>query len=124
MEGEALDAARLSQLDQSTTAWRESVVHPLRAIRQRLKGPVDAITTAVSADLRARIMDAELLAEQIEQALLFGLTQPPAQIAAGQDRVNLARRNVALLIARSPNPQEALDNAAIEIFERALIDAL
>ncbi len=53
----------------TVAAWQDEVVRPLRAVRQRTK--------ALSGDgnFRAGIKDAEIKAEQIEQAMLFALSQ-------------------------------------------------
>jgi len=53
----------------AVAAWHDDVVRPLRVVRQRTKA------LSGDDDFRASIKDAEIKAEQIEQAMLFALAQ-------------------------------------------------
>ena len=65
----ALEREDIERALRAVAAWQDEVVRPLRAVRQRTK--------ALSGDeeFRAGIKDAEIKAEQIEQAMLFALSQ-------------------------------------------------
>jgi len=53
----------------AVAAWQDDIVRPLRAVRQRTKA------LSVDEHFRAGIKDAEIKAEQIEQAMLFAVAQ-------------------------------------------------
>jgi uncharacterized protein (TIGR02444 family) len=53
----------------AVVAWQDEVVRPLRAVRQRAK------TLSGNEKFRASVKDAEIKAEQIEQAMLFAFSQ-------------------------------------------------
>jgi uncharacterized protein (TIGR02444 family) len=68
--GIVLSARDLQEADAAVQAWRQEIVLPLRAIRRRLKeGPEPAPGPDAEA-LRTKVKGAELVAEQIEQALI------------------------------------------------------
>jgi uncharacterized protein (TIGR02444 family) len=65
----ALEREDIEAALRAVAAWQDDVVRPLRAVRQRTKAP------SGDEDFRASINDAEIKAEQIEQAMLFALSQ-------------------------------------------------
>jgi uncharacterized protein (TIGR02444 family) len=69
-EGIRLSRAEVADLAQRVAAWQASVVQPLRAVRQWLKGQ-DAAPHAPAERLRDGIKAQELAAEQLEQAILY-----------------------------------------------------
>lgn len=74
----ALDDEALAAIEACAQRWHESVVRPLRAVRQTIKPMPDMADDAVKA-LRKDIAAAELRAEQIEQAKLFEIADTIAQ---------------------------------------------
>jgi uncharacterized protein (TIGR02444 family) len=73
--------------------WQLSVVHPLRAARDAMKAMPEMAHDDVKA-LRKQVLEVELRAEQIQQALLFHAVtdRPLAATADGKDeavRANL-----------------------------------
>lgn len=84
-------------IDACVQDWHESVVRPLRAVRQTMKAMPDMADDTVKA-LRKDIAAAELRAEQIEQAKLFEIADAIAQAArAGGDAV---AANIAAFLRR------------------------
>jgi uncharacterized protein (TIGR02444 family) len=77
-EADALSASRIEHLDKVVEAWRADVVAPLRAARRSLQG-MALIDAAALEELKPKILDAEIRAEQIEQALLFEQTDSNVQ---------------------------------------------
>ncbi len=64
----------MAAIDARTATWRDIVVRPLRTIRQAMK-PMPAMADDAVKELRSDIARIELRAEQIEQAMLFELTE-------------------------------------------------
>ncbi len=82
-----------------TSQWSANVTKPLRAARRYLKTPPPSAPSGAEA-LRARIKDAELKAEAVEQSYLEALAQNALQPAArGEDPRPCARRNLAAYTA-------------------------
>jgi uncharacterized protein (TIGR02444 family) len=59
----------IEAVSQAVAGWHDDIVRPLRTVRQRLKDFTDG------EKLRAGIKDAEIKAEQIEQAMLFAFSR-------------------------------------------------
>jgi uncharacterized protein (TIGR02444 family) len=68
--GIAVTPGDVDGMDAAVKAWRSEAVVPLRAIRRRLKQPLEHAVGAYAEALRTQVKSVELLAEQIEQALL------------------------------------------------------
>jgi uncharacterized protein (TIGR02444 family) len=75
VEADVLSAATIAHLNEAVQTWRADVVGPLRAVRRSLKG-MASLDQAVIKDIRGRVQDTEIFAEQVEQAILFGQTAP------------------------------------------------
>jgi uncharacterized protein (TIGR02444 family) len=106
----------MTAIEARVQTWRDTVVRPLRAIRQDLK-TMPAIVHSVVTDLRSEIARVELRAEQIEQAVLFdtsaeridGMTEGTAEAPAAQ----AVPHNVNALLRRSiPNDDQDGSEAA------------
>jgi uncharacterized protein (TIGR02444 family) len=67
--GMVVTSQDLQRMDALVKAWRTETVAPLRTMRRRLKQPLGPADEYAEV-LRSEIKKAELLAEQIEQALL------------------------------------------------------
>lgn len=102
--GIALAADQLTAIDADIQVWRDTVVRPLRAIRQDIK-PLPAMADPAVQDLRAQIARAELRAEQIEQAMLFAWSQARSGTLAKDARAtsiaDAVHHNVAALLSRN-----------------------
>src|SRR5262245_11496989 len=60
----------IQAMDAAVQAWRTEAVIPLRALRRRLKLPSGPIDSDYAEVLRSKVKQTELLAEQIELAML------------------------------------------------------
>lgn len=100
--GVALQAADLERIATATAGWSDNVVKGLRAVRKILK-PLDE--DSVYRTLRKRVADAELFAEQIEQARLYAMAGTLG-IPATAD-LPIARANIAILLAACDTGNEA-----------------
>lgn len=96
----------LTALDACVQRWHESVVRPLRAVRQTMKPMPDMADDAVKA-LRKEVAAAELRAEQIEQAKLFETADTIAHgaNAATEDAV---AENVTVFLRRHAKGPESV----------------
>lgn len=68
--GMAVMSHDVRSMDATVKSWRTEAVVPLRTIRRRLKQPLGPAASEYAEVLRSKIKKTELLAEQIEQALL------------------------------------------------------
>ncbi len=96
IRGTALDSADIGLIERAVATWSAEVVQPLRAVRRGLKVMPEIADQAVQA-LRQRVADAELFAEQIEQALLFRSAATIGRSTA--DPIAAARNNVSAVLA-------------------------
>lgn len=79
--GKTLDTRLLAQAQRKIHSWDQHYVVPLRQLRRRMKVEFGAENTAVEA-VRARIKQAELLAEKYVLSLLESLPLSEANIHA------------------------------------------
>jgi uncharacterized protein (TIGR02444 family) len=109
--------ADLDRLSGAVSAWRDTVVKPLRSARRAIRTP--ALQDPAAHELRKRIAADELEAERIEQTMLFALAAEgdPAGEAGAEaetDAALLVRANIALLLGgRTAALPEALIAAAV-----------
>lgn len=75
--------------------WHDSVVRLLRSVRRQIKTDYGN----EFANLRARVKEIELEAEQIEQAMLFAFAKDIQRSRAGTDQRDVIARNVNEYIA-------------------------
>ncbi|WP_216366781.1 TIGR02444 family protein [Halovulum dunhuangense] len=116
--GRMLAQDRMAAFDARIAPWRDEVVRPLRAVRQRMKtGPAPAPDAATEA-LRTKVKAAELGAERIELDLLETL--------AMQDMDSLPRaadavaRNLETALAHYGGRPDADARAALAILAGAV----
>ena len=101
-----LTEADLAAIEATVRPWRDQVVGPLRGVRRDIKARPDAAEQDI-AGLRKDAAALELRAEQIEQAMLYGLVATfdegnvTAQVAIG--------RNVSLLLAGGTEPARLIE---------------
>lgn len=114
--GIILQDAELRMIDDAVEGWTAEVVQPLRAVRRRLKVMPQIEDPAVQA-VRKQVTQAELSAEQIQQAMLYRLTDDLGRSSAGSNAA--ARGNVMAILAStnagaSAFPMQRLLTAASE----------
>ena len=100
-----LTPAEIRELDEACRPWREQIVHPLRAIRTRLKaGPSPAPGNATEP-FRSTIKAAELAAERLQNQLLaerLPLRAPERDAVAPVDLRAVLRSVVTLALEKRP----------------------
>ena len=100
-----LAPAEIRELDEACRPWREQIVHPLRAIRTRLKsGPLPAPGSATEP-FRSTIKAAELAAERLQNQLLaerLPLRAPDRDTVAADDLRSVLRNVVTLALEKRP----------------------
>ena len=100
-----LTPAEIKELDEACRPWREQIVHPLRAIRTRLKtGPSPAPGSATEP-FRSAIKAAELAAERLQNQLLaerLPLRAPERDIVAADDLRSVLASVVRLALEKRP----------------------
>lgn len=115
-----LAPALIAQAVHRVAPVQNGVTGPLRQARRAVKDLVAQSGDQERRFLRAKILDAELDGERIEQAILEALalneaepeTQPPADRAEAAERARrTARANLALYFAALQQPPEAPQNA-------------
>ena len=88
--GVVLSRGDIEAASRVVASWHTSVVRPLRSVRRHIKTQYgDAFE-----NLRSRVKDDELQAEQVEQAMLFAYAQGIQSSADGADRRGAVARNV------------------------------
>jgi uncharacterized protein (TIGR02444 family) len=94
--------------------WREAAVQPLRAARRGIKTLPDATDNEIAA-LRKEAAALELRAEQIEQAMLYGIALGGAATTTAGDAIRL---NLSALLGHDV-PVPRLVDAALAHLEKS-----
>ncbi|HXZ22055.1 MAG TPA: TIGR02444 family protein [Pseudolabrys sp.] len=97
----------------AVSSWHERVVRPLREVRQWIK----TLSREEFESFRGRVNEAELDAEQIEQAILFAHSKQ-IQGLAGADRNEAIARNVNQYL-RTKSPVRAPEPCAPRLIDAA-----
>lgn len=112
--GRAVTPEAVADADARVATLRRQVVEPLRGVRRHLKGaPYGDLTEMV----RNRVKASELLAEQMEQALLVGIAADWPAAAASEPAAVLVGRVVDHYAAGAT--QDDQDRAAITVLAAA-----
>jgi uncharacterized protein (TIGR02444 family) len=90
----ALSRSDIEAASRIVARWHDSVVRPLRSVRRQIKADYDEF-----ANLRARVKEIELEAEQIEQAMLFAFAKDIQKSRAGTNQRDVIARNINEYIA-------------------------
>jgi uncharacterized protein (TIGR02444 family) len=101
-----LTPAEIRELDDACRPWREQIVHPLRAIRIRLKGGPSPAPGSATEPFRSTIKAAELAAERLQNQLLaerLPLRAPERDIVAVDDLRSVLRSVVSLALEKRPD---------------------
>jgi uncharacterized protein (TIGR02444 family) len=123
--GHLLSQADLAAARDATIVWQHEVIHPIRAVRRRLKAGFPPLTSEPVEALRRRLGDIEIEAERVAQDALAELKTGSAvggEGGAGMAAANLrnyfrmkevpigvAEENALLMILRGAFPGVALD---------------
>jgi uncharacterized protein (TIGR02444 family) len=117
-----LTTLEVRDLDEACRPWREQIVHPLRAIRGRLKsGPLPAPSGETEA-FRSRIKAAELAAERLQNKLLaecLPLGPPQRAGVSPQGLGSVLGSVVTLALERSGREQTSDLQSSIEVIVEA-----
>lgn len=106
----ALTSRDLARLIGKVRGWHETVVRPLRTIRQEIKQRPEAAHQAVQ-ELRKQVAAAELHAERIEQALLFRLMDAFEPCGEPAGLSELVEANIRTLLADHARARAGADIA-------------
>jgi uncharacterized protein (TIGR02444 family) len=109
----ALTGKNIEEISAAVAGWHESVVRPLRGVRQGMK----AVNRDELEDFRERVKGIELGAEQIEQAILFGHSKR-IQGRVGADRHETITRNVNQYL-KTKTPARASQHSAPWLIDAA-----
>lgn len=96
-EGDCLTDTALKRSIAAVQGWHDEIIARLRAARTHLKRPgaMDSASPKIKA-LRSKILEAELLGEQVEQALLYRETASDFKL--GESRGAAIDANLALYL--------------------------
>jgi len=94
-----LTASEIRELDEACRPWREQIVHPLRAVRRRLKTGPSPAPGSTTGPFRSTIKAAELAAERLQTQLLAERLplRPPERDAVVPDDIRSVLRSVVTL---------------------------
>jgi uncharacterized protein (TIGR02444 family) len=100
-----LTPSEIRELDDACRPWREQIVHPLRAIRTRLKSGPSPAPGSATEPFRSTIKAAELAAERLQNQLLaerLPLRPPERDTVAADDLRSVLRSVVTLALEKRP----------------------
>ena len=97
VRGIALKDDDLARIENVVAVWSANVVQPLRKVRRAMKAMPDIADPQIQA-LRKRVAETELFSEQIEQALLFQLSESFHRPEGAADTAT--RMNILTVLAR------------------------
>jgi uncharacterized protein (TIGR02444 family) len=100
MRGVALSADEVQDAAATVANWHAGVIRPLREVRRALK----PIENAPAQQLRGNVKKDELLAEQIEQALLWGWCREKLAARPRGDRAAALAANIAAMLGGPAAP--------------------
>jgi uncharacterized protein (TIGR02444 family) len=112
-----LTASEIRELDEVCRPWREQIVHPLRAIRIRLKSGPSPAPNAATEPFRSTINAAELAAERLQNQLLaehLPLRAPEREQVTSDNLRSVLRSVVSSALERRPGKQLSEVQPAID----------
>jgi uncharacterized protein (TIGR02444 family) len=117
-----LTPSEILELDEACRPWREQILHPIRAVRVRLKsGPLPA-PNGETEQFRSKIKATELAAERLQNRLLAERLplRPPERDTVAPDDLRLVLRNVvALALEKRAGSQISDQMSSIEAIVEA-----
>jgi hypothetical protein len=117
-----LTPAELRELDEACRPWREQIVHPLRAIRTRLKAGPSPAPGSATEPFRTTIKAAELAAERLQNQLLaerLPLRAPERDIVTADDLRSVLRSVATLALEKLPGKPLSDLLSAIDVISDA-----
>jgi len=103
-----LTPAEIGELDEACRPWREQIVHPLRAIRTRLKSGPSPAPNPATEPFRSTLKAAELAAERLQNQLLaehLPLRAPQREEVTSHDLRSVLRSVVSSALEKRPGKQ-------------------
>ncbi len=110
-----LDEDRVRALEHEVKAWRRAAIEPLRAVRRALGGAVGAAPPDEVARLRSAVLELEIDAERIEQAILENAMPGTRSPGGGVP----AAANLAAVIGLDRRPFDEADREALAVLAGA-----
>lgn len=109
-----LEAADLRGIETLAADWHRNAVKPLRSVRQYLKASV----ADGARELRERVKAAELVAERVEQALLFSYAERQWPRGGGEPAAVCVLSNMQMFVRAHGQPGD--ERRVMPIVEAAL----
>ena len=99
-KGHVLDETHLSIADGMTAGWRAAVLQQLRQVRRRLPKFVEEVPEASRKEVKDKILEAELVAEQVAHRLIFKRLDPAAMLSEGGSAKERTEKSLKLYLRR------------------------
>jgi uncharacterized protein (TIGR02444 family) len=106
-KGHVLDETHLSIADGMTAGWRAAVLQQLRQVRRRLPKFAEDVPEEARKEVKQKILEAELAAEQVAHRLILTRLSASALPTDGGSPRQLAEKSLKLYLRRlaSQSPQ-------------------
>jgi uncharacterized protein (TIGR02444 family) len=99
-KGHVLDDTHLSIADGMTAGWRAAVLQQLRQVRRRLPKFAEEVPEDDRKNVKEKILEAELAAEQVAHRLIFKRLDDAPMPAEGGSAKDRAEKNLKLYLRR------------------------
>jgi len=99
-KGYVLDDTHLSIADGMTAGWRAAVLQPLRQVRRRLPRFAEEVPEEDRKQVKEKILEAELAAEQVAHRLIFKRLDDAPMPSEGGSPKERAEKNLKLYLRR------------------------
>ncbi len=99
-KGHVLDDTHLSIADGMTAGWRAAVLQQLRQVRRRLPKFAEEVPEEDRKNVKEKILEAELAAEQVAHRLIFKRLDDAPMPTEGGTVKERAERNLKLYLRR------------------------
>jgi len=110
-KGHVLDDTHLSIADGMTAGWRAAVLQQLRQVRRRLPKFAEEVPEEDRKNVKEKILEAELAAEQVAHRLIFKRLDDAPMPSEGGSARDRAEKNLKLYLRRllSQSPPSSPD---------------
>ena len=119
-KGHLLDDTHLSIADGMTAGWRAAVLQQLRQVRRRLPKFAEEVPEEDRKNVKEKILEAELAAEQVAHRLIFKRLDDAPMPTDGGSVKERAERNLKLYMRRLAPSQDERDLGDIAAVVSAL----
>ena len=99
-KGHVLDDTHLSIADGMTAGWRAAVLQQLRQVRRRLPKFAEEVPESDRKNVKEKILEAELAAEQVAHRLIFKRLDDAPMPTEGGTAKERAEKNLKLYLRR------------------------